>query len=83
MRYKVGLCELARALQISPSYLSRIENGQERPSERILEAYAVRFRLDLDEMSRLAGIVPRDIRRHLVTSPHALRMVRQAMADGG
>ena len=80
-RYGVTLRELARVLEVSPSYLSRLENGQETPSARILEEYSERFRLDLDEMSRLASRIPRDIRRHLVNSPVAFRMVREAMAQ--
>jgi len=80
--YDVSLRELARVLEVSPSYLSRLENGQDTPSQRILEEYSWRFCLDLDEMSRLASRIPRDIQISLVSNPIAFRMVREVLAHG-
>lgn len=52
-KYAVGLRELARDEDLSASQLWRVENAQEKASERVLEVYAKRFRMELDELRRL------------------------------
>lgn len=80
-RYSVGLRELARQADVSAAYLSSVENGQEVGSERILKIYASRFRMDFDELSRVAGRVPTDMQTHLVKTPGAIAKLRDEMAD--
>lgn len=52
-KYDMGLRELAREEEMSTSQLWRVENAQEQASERVLEIYATRFRMELSELRRL------------------------------
>jgi transcriptional regulator with XRE-family HTH domain len=46
----VGVRELARRLDLSPSAISQIENGKVNPSVRTLYAFAAEFGVTMDEM---------------------------------
>lgn len=43
--HEYNISELASALQISQSHLSRIENGEKNPSDELLERYSKLFRV--------------------------------------
>lgn len=75
--YGVSQREMAEHIGVSPALISRIEHGRERPSERVLKAYADRFRMELDELNRLAGRVSSDVREHLLATPGAVDRVRE------
>ena len=50
LRNGVGLRELARRLDLSPSSISQIETGKIRPSVRTLYALAAEFGVTVDEL---------------------------------
>ena len=50
LRHGVGLRELARRLELSPSSISQIETGRIRPSVRTLYALAAEFGVTVDEI---------------------------------
>src|SRR5579864_321122 len=50
LRQGVGLRELARRLDLSPSSISQIETGKMRPSVRTLYALASEFGVTVDEL---------------------------------
>src|SRR6476661_60688 len=50
LRQGVGLRELARRLNLSPSSISQIETGKIRPSVRTLYALASEFGITVDEV---------------------------------
>src|SRR5215216_3801884 len=50
LRHGVGLRELARRLELSPSSISQIETGKIRPSVRTLYALASEFGVTVDEV---------------------------------
>src|SRR5882724_2299107 len=50
LRQGVGLRELARRLDLSPSSISQIETGEIRPSVRTLYALASEFGVTVDEV---------------------------------
>jgi transcriptional regulator with XRE-family HTH domain len=58
LRRGVGLRELARRLELSPSSISQIETGKIRPSVRTLYALAGEFGLTVDELL-FDGTTPR------------------------
>src|SRR3954454_376534 len=58
LRQGVGLRELARRLDLSPSSISQIETGKIRPSVRTLYALAGEFGLTVDELL-FDGTTPR------------------------
>jgi transcriptional regulator with XRE-family HTH domain len=63
-RERLGLScnELARAVGVDPSYISRLERGErEPPRRRVVEGLALALQLALDEQDRLlvsAGYAP-------------------------
>jgi transcriptional regulator with XRE-family HTH domain len=57
LRRGVGLRELARRLDLSPSSISQIETGKIQPSVRTLYAFAAEFGVTVDEV--LFGTEPR------------------------
>src|SRR3954453_4269762 len=50
LRKGIGLRELARRLDLSPSLISQIETGKIRPSVRTLYALAAEFGVTTDEL---------------------------------
>jgi transcriptional regulator with XRE-family HTH domain len=80
--HAMGLRELARQSDVSATYLSKVETGQQKPSERILRIYSDMFCVDFDELNRLAGRVPGDVRQHLVQTPGAIKRLRNQMEKG-
>src|ERR671939_1437690 len=50
LRQGIGLRELARRLDLSPSSISQIETGKMRPSVRTLYALASEFGVTVDEL---------------------------------
>lgn len=76
----IGLRELARRVNISPAYLSKIETGQlEPPSEGKLVAMAQQLNLDSDVLFAHAGRVPTDVLETIKQQPAAMnKLVRVA-----
>src|SRR3954454_17426307 len=60
LRQGVGLRELARRLDLSPSSISQIETGKIRPSVRTLYALASEFGVTVDEVLFDAAAAPPD-----------------------
>jgi transcriptional regulator with XRE-family HTH domain len=54
----IGLRELSRVLDISPSALSQIETGRTRPSVMTLYAIVSELQMSLDELLRVGGTRP-------------------------
>lgn len=80
-KFGMTLRELSKESGIDSAYLSRIENGQEKVSDRALDEYSERFRVDRDEANRLAGRVSGDVERFLVKHPDALKRIREEMKE--
>src|SRR5215471_2182496 len=76
----IGLRELARKIQISPAYLSKIEKGQfPPPAEDKLVAMAKQLNLDPDAVLARAGRVPTDVLQTIKQQPVAMaRLIRAA-----
>ena len=67
----LGLRELAKRLEVAPSYLSDIENDRRTPSEEVLHAVARELELDFDELMARAGRVGQQAERYLRRVPTA------------
>jgi transcriptional regulator with XRE-family HTH domain len=72
---------MAKKAGVSASLLCRIENAQEKPSERVLKSYAAAFRMNFNELATLAGRVPEDVVKHLVDNPDAVNRIRAEMKE--
>ncbi len=82
-KYNATLRGLAREEDLSHTQLWRVEAAQEQASERVLEVYSRRFRMNLDELCRLRGVVPSDVKEHLAHTPGAVQKVRRSMRRSG
>lgn len=83
----LGLRETAKKLDISATYLSRIETNQEAspPAEKVIRALADLLEDDFDELMRLAGRVPEDVEEAIKadpTMPALLRVAREKHVTG-
>jgi transcriptional regulator with XRE-family HTH domain len=78
----LSLRELARRIQISPTYLSKVETGICLPSEKLLRAICKETDADskLDMLLVLTGTIPEDVVQYLVGHPDVLERLRREMA---
>lgn len=78
----IGIKRLAPQLDISYTYLSKLENDKVIPSKDVIERIAYYFRYDLDELLISADKVPDDIRRILRENPkEAAALLRRRFGD--
>lgn len=77
----MSLRDFAKALQVDPAYLSRVEQGKVPPSEALLRQASQILGVDEDELLLLAGRVPETWHEAIATSPAwALETVRDALS---
>jgi transcriptional regulator with XRE-family HTH domain len=74
---KLGLRELARKLDITPSYLSDIENNRRVPSEELLRELAYTLELDFDCLMALAGRFGEQTQSYVKQQPAAGALFRR------
>lgn len=83
----LGLREMARLVDISPTYLSRVETDEEQnpPAEETLKKIAEVLGENLGELMHLAGRVPSDVDeivREDAAMPDALRAAKAKNITG-
>lgn len=71
------LRELARRLEVTPSYVSDIENDRRVPSEDVLGRIAVVLDLPLEQLLAHAGRLGNDAERYLRQTPVATTLFRR------
>lgn len=76
----LGLRELARRVEKTPSYLSDIENDRRVPAEEVLRAIAGQLDLDLDDLMALAGRLGDEAERYMSRNPAAGVLMRKLSA---
>src|SRR4051812_41564443 len=74
---KGSLREYAKKLDITPSYLSDIENDRRIPAEEVLRKIADLLELDFDELMARAGRFGEDADRYMRKHPTAGVLFRQ------
>lgn len=77
----ITLRELARRLDITPSYLSDIENDRRVPAEDVLQNIAKELDLPFDDLMGLAGRFGEAVERYVKRQPAAgvlFRRISQA-----
>ena len=77
----LGLRALARELEITPSYLSDIENNRRIPSEAVLRDLASALDLDFDRLMQRAGRVGEDVEQYLRRERLAGQLFRRIAAS--
>jgi HTH-type transcriptional regulator, competence development regulator len=80
----LGLREMARKVNISPTYLSRVETDEEKtpPGEETLRAIAGVLGMGFDELMHLAGRVPSDVGEMIKNDPDLPQFLRTARDQG-
>jgi transcriptional regulator with XRE-family HTH domain len=79
---EIGLRELARRLDITPSYLSDIENDRRVPAEDVLRNLAREIDLSFDELTGLAGRLDQQTEKYLRRQPTAAVLFRRLRERG-
>lgn len=74
---KRSLRDVAKTLEIAPSYLSDIENDRRVPAEEILRKMAALFSLDYDDLMARIGRFGERAERYLKRHPAAGVLFRQ------
>jgi transcriptional regulator with XRE-family HTH domain len=72
-----GLRDLARELNITPSYLSDIENDRRVPADEVMKRIATLLKLDFDELMAIAGRIGEDAERFLRRNPEVGKLFRK------
>ena len=77
---KLGLRETATKVDISSTYLSRIETMSETspPAEEVIRRLATLLQDDFDELMQLAGRVPEDVEKVIKGDPSMPAFLRTA-----
>ena len=68
---------LADELRLDFTYLSKIENGADKPGEETLRGMAAFFEVDADELLALAGRVPPELADRARREPNMGRLLRR------
>lgn len=78
----LGIKTLAKALDVNYTYISKIENSKQVPSEAFIEKIAKVFNCDEEELRVLAGKIPEDIAEILKNNPkEAINYLRKEFGD--
>jgi transcriptional regulator with XRE-family HTH domain len=80
-KLKLSLRDITRKLDITPSYLSDIENNRRVPSEEVLSKLAKHLDLDYDDLMARAGRFGEDAVRYMMRTPAAGVLFRR-LAEG-
>ena len=67
----LSLRDLAKRLDVTPSYLSDIENNRRVPAEEVLRSMSRTLKLDFDELMARAGRFGEDALRYMQRTPAA------------
>lgn len=81
---QLGLRQTAKMIGVSPSYLSRLESGDEvnPPSEKVIEKLADVIGENKDSLMLLAGRISKDIKGFVATTPNLADFLRTARDEG-
>ncbi len=80
-KLKLSLRDITKRLDITPSYLSDIENNRRVPSEEVLGKLAKLLQLDYDDLMARAGRFGEDAVRYMMRTPAAGVLFRR-LAEG-
>lgn len=75
------LRELARRLDVTPSYVSDIENDRRVPSEDVLARIAHELDLDLEDLVARSGRLGTNAERYMRDTPAATTLFRRISAE--
>jgi transcriptional regulator with XRE-family HTH domain len=73
----IKLRELARRLDVTPSYVSDIENNRRVPSEEVLAKIGTELDLDYGDLVARAGRLGSDAERYMRETPVATTLFRR------
>lgn len=73
----IKLRELSRRLEVTPSYVSDIENDRRVPSEEVLQKIATELDLDYGDLVARAGRLGSEAERYMRQTPVATTLFRR------
>lgn len=75
------LRQVAKAVNVQPSFISKVENGQVLPSEGKIVELAKVLREDPDVLLALAGKVSKELREVIIRRPQLFAQVIRELKD--
>lgn len=80
----LGIKQLARDLGVSYTYISHLERGKSKPSQRLISRLASYFSVGEEELLLSAGRLPSDVEKILYEHPReVVMMLREAFVPYG
>ena len=76
----VSLRALAKQMEITPSYLSDIENDRRVPAEDVLQKLTGALDLSFDDAMAMAGRFGEQTDRYIKRQPEAVKLMRRVSA---
>lgn len=74
---------LAKRLQVTKGYISRLERGKAKPAAKLIELLSKTWQIDPNPLLILAGRIPADVREIFRTHPvEASSVLREFFGDG-
>ena len=77
----IKLRELSRRLEVTPSYVSDIENDRRVPSEEVLQKIATELDLDYGDLVARAGRLGSEAERYMRQTPVATTLFRRISTE--
>ena len=78
----VSIKKLAPDLDLSYTYISKLENSKSLPSKEVIEKIARYFEYSIDELMISAGKLPKDVEEIITQNPkEALKFLRTIFAE--
>ena len=75
----MSLREFAKLMNISCAYMSRLENGECVPSEKVVARISDYLGIDFDELMLLTKRIPSEVENYIVENPTVLKRLRVEM----
>ena len=77
---RLSVSVFANRLGVDKSYISRLENGKAKPSDRFVQELAKKFRANLEELRLSAGKLPQDVVKAFYDHPQeTISLFREAL----
>lgn len=75
--------QIAKRLQVTKGYISRVEGGKAKPAAKLIELLAKTWQIDPQSLLILAGHIPADVREILRSHPvEAPSVLRESFGEG-
>lgn len=76
-----SLRKVAQRIQVEPSYLSKIERGDEKPSEKLIKSLAQELHLDENVLLAMEGKISQELQNIILKNPIIFAQLLQVLEN--